>query len=168
MFWLSFGVTAVGAIACSLASILEKSSITESEQALRSLKKQSQARQRELENYQSQCQAAYSLSQYVELYNLVFQTAQACALHYKEQEKLLSMLNERMTKSITSRLALMRQQEQATDDQRQTLDQQLAILQNDAHKALDEFERIEAQRQESQQQLRLFCELLLELQMYLE
>lgn len=168
MFWLGFGVTAVGAIAYSLASILEKHSLTESEHALMGLKKQSQARQRELENYQRQCQAAYSLSQYVELYELIFQAAQACASQHEQQEQLLFMLNGRMTKSITCRLALMHQQEQVTDVQRQTLDQQLTILQEDANKALDEFERVEAQRQESQQQLRLFCELLLKLQVYLE
>lgn len=57
------------------------------------------------------------------------------------------MLNERTTKSITSRLALMHQQEQACADQKQTLDQQFTIVQDDAKKALDEFERVEAQRQ---------------------
>lgn len=111
---------------------------------------------------------AYSLSQYVELYSLVSQSAQACASQYEEQEQLLFVLNERMTKSITSRLALMRQQEQVCNHQKQTLDQQFAIVQDDAKKALEEFERVEAQRQETEQQLRTFCELIQQLQAYLE
>ncbi|WP_394210503.1 hypothetical protein [Psychrobacter piscatorii] len=167
MFWLGFGITAVGAIACSLASMFEQDSRAESQQALSRLKKERQARQRELEDYQRQCQAASSLSQYVALYRLVSQAAQACASQYEEQEQLLFMLNERMTKSITTRLALMRQQDQTCSDQK-TLDQQFAIVQDDAKKALDEFERVEAQRQETEQQLRMFCELIQELQVYLE
>lgn len=167
MFWLGFGVTAVGAIACALASMFEQDSQIESQQALHQLKRESQARQRELEDYQRQCQAAYSLSQYVALYRLVSQAAQACASQYEEQEQLLFMLNERMTKSITTRLALMRQQDQTCSDQK-TLDQQFAIVQDDAKKALDEFERVEAQRQKTEQQLRMFCELIQQLQAYLE
>ena len=167
MFWLGVGITAAGAIACSLASMLERDSLTESQQALNQLKKQSQARQREIEDYQHQCQAAYSLSQYVQLYSIVSQAAQACASQYNEQEQLLFMLNKRMTKSITARLALMRHQDQACGDQ-ETLDQQFAIVQDDAKKALDEFERVEAQRQETEQQLRMFCELIQQLQAYLE
>lgn len=167
MFWLGFGITAVGAIACSLASMFEQDSQIESQQALHQLKRESQARQRELENYQRQCQAAYSLSQYIELYSLVSQAAQACASQYEEQEQLLFMLNERMTKSITARLALMRQQDKACGDQK-TLDQQFTIVQDDAKKALEEFERVEAQRQETEQQLLMFCELIQELQAYLE
>lgn len=131
-------------------------------------KKERQSRQRELEDYQRQCRPAYSLSQYVELYRLVLQSAQACASQYEEQEQLLFMLNERMTKSITARLALMRQQAQACDDQKRTLDQQFAIVQDDAKKALQEFERVEAQRQETEQQLRIFCDLIQQLQAYLE
>ncbi|WP_201634039.1 hypothetical protein [Psychrobacter immobilis] len=168
MFWLGFGITAVGGIACSLASMFEQDSQIESQQALHRLKRESQARQHELENYQRQCQAAYSFSQYVALYSLVSQPAQACASQYEEQEQLLFMLNERMTKSITSRLALMRQQDQACANQKRTLDQQFAIVQNDAKKALDEFERVEAQRQETEQQLLMFCELIQELQLYIE
>lgn len=168
MFWLGFGITAVGAIACALASMFEQDSLTESQQALSRLKKERQSRQRELEDYQRQCRAAYSLSQYVELYHLVSQSAQACASQYEQQEQLLFMLNERMTKSITARLALIRQQAQACDDQKQTLDQQFAIVQDDAKKALDEFERVEAQRQETEQQLRMFCDLIQQLQAYLE
>lgn len=167
MFWLGFGITAVGAIACALASMFEQDSLTESQQALSRLKKERQSRQRELEDYQRQCRAAYSLSQYVELYRLVLQSAQACASQYEEQEQLLFMLNERMTKSITTKLALMRQQDQTCSDQK-TLDQQFAIVQDDAKKALDEFERVEAQRQKTEQQLRMFCELIQELQVYLE
>lgn len=168
MFWLGFGITAVGAIACALASMFEQDSLTESQQALSRLQKERQSRQRELEDYQRQCRAAYSLSQYVELYRLVSQSAQACASQYEEQEQLLFMLSERMTKSITARLALMRQQAQACDDQKRTLDQQFAIVQDDAKKALDEFERVEAQRQETEQQLRMFCDLIQQLQAYLE
>ncbi|GAB2633910.1 hypothetical protein [Psychrobacter pocilloporae] len=168
MFWLGFGITAVGAIACALASMFEQDSLTESQQALSHLKKERQSRQRELEDYQRQCQAASSLSQYVALYRLVSQAAQACASQYEEQEQLLFMLNERMTKSITTRLALMRQQDQACDDQKRTLDQQFAIVQDDAKKALEEFERVEAQRQETEQQLRIFCDLIQQLQAYLE
>lgn len=168
MLWLGFGITAVGAIACALASMFEQDSLTESQQALSRLKKERQSRQRELEDYQRQCRAAYSLSQYVELYRLVLQSAQACASQYEEQEQLLFMLNERMTKSITARLALIRQQAQACDDQKRTLDQQFAIVQDDAKKALDEFERVEAQRQETEQQLRMFCDLIQQLQAYLE
>ena len=168
MFWLGFGITAVGAIACALASMFEQDSLTESQQALSRLKKERQSRQRELEDYQRQCRAAYSLSQYVELYRLVLQSAQACASQYEEQEQLLFMLNERMTKSITARLALMRQQAQACEDQKRTLDQQFAIVQDDAKKALEEFERVEAQRQETEQQLRMFCDLIQQLQAYLE
>ncbi|WP_201549389.1 hypothetical protein [Psychrobacter sp. Pi2-1] len=160
MFWLGFGITAVDAIACSLASMFEQDSRAESQQALSRLKRESQARQRDLEDYQRQCQAAYSLSQYVALYRLVSQAAQACASQYEEQEQLLFMLNERMTKSITARLALMRQQDQACANQKRTLSQQFAIAQDDAKKALDEFERVEAQRQETEQQLRMFCELI--------
>ncbi|MCG3858826.1 hypothetical protein [Psychrobacter sp. Ps2] len=167
MFWLGFGVTAVGAIASSLASMFEQDSQIESQQALHQLKRESQARQRDLEDYQRQCQAAYSLSQYVALYSFVSQAAQACASQYEEQEQLLFMLNKRMTKSITARLALMRHQDQACGDQ-ETLDQQFAIVQDDAKKALDEFERVEAQRQETEQQLRMFCELIQQLQAYLE
>lgn len=168
MFWLGFGITAVGAIACSLASMLERDSLKESQQALNQLKKQSQARQRELEDYQHQCQAAYSLSQYVALYRLVSQAAQACAAQYEEQEELLFMLNGRMTQSITARLALMRRQGQATDDQDQILAQQFAIVQDDAKKALDEFKSIEAQQKETEQQLRMFCELIQQLQWYIK
>lgn len=168
MFWLGFGITAVGAIACSLASMFEQDSLTESQQALNRLKKERQSRQRELEDYQRQCRAAYSLSQYVKLYSLVSQTAQACASQYEEQEQLLFMLNERMTKSITSRLALMRQQEQACDDQKRTLDQQFAIVQDDTKEAWDEFEYVEAQRQETEQQLHMFCELIQQLKAHLE
>ena len=168
MFWLGFGITAVGAIACALASMFEQDSLTESQQALSRLKKERQSRQRELEDYQRQCRAAYSLSQYVELYRLVSQSAQACASQYEEQEQLLFMLNERMTKSITARLALMSQQAQACEDQKRTLDQQFAIVQDDAKKALREFERVEAQRQETEQQLRMFCDLIQQLQAYLE
>lgn len=174
MFWLGFGITAVGAIACSLASMFEQDSLIESQEALHRLEQEAQARQYELEDYQRQCQVAYSLSQYVELYSLVSQAAQAaqaaqaCMSQYEEQEQLLFMLNERMTKSITSRLALMRQQAQVYDDQKQTLDQQFAIVQDDAKKALEEFERVEAQRQETEQQLRMFCELIQQLQAYLE
>lgn len=62
----------------------------------------------------------------------------------------------------------MRQQAQACDDQKRTLDQQFAIVQDDAKKALDEFERVEAQRQETKQQLRMFCDLIQQLQAYLE
>lgn len=167
MFWLGFGITAVGAIACSLVSMFEQNSRAESQQALHRLKRESQVRQRELEDYQRQCQAASSLSQYVALYRLVSQAAQACASQYEEQEQLLFMLNERMTKSITARLALMRQQDQTCSDQK-TLGQQFAIVQDDAKKALDEFERVEAQRQETEPQLRMFCELIQELQVYLE
>lgn len=167
MFWLGFGITAVGAIACSLVSMFEQNSRAESQQALYRLKRESQVRQRELEDYQRQCQAASSLSQYVALYRLVSQAAQACASQYEEQEQILFMLNERMTKSITARLALMRQQDQTCSDQK-TLGQQFAIVQDDAKKALDEFERVEAQRQETEQQLRMFCELIQELQVYLE
>lgn len=168
MFWLGFGVTAVGAIACTLASMFEHHSRTESQQALHRLKKEGQARQRELENYQRQCQAAYSLSQYVALYTLVSQAAQACASQYEQQEQLLFMLNGRMTQSVTSRLALMSQQEKTSDDQKQALDQKFTIVRDDAKKALDEFERVEAQRQETEQQLRVFCELLQQLKAHLE
>ncbi|MGP5437411.1 hypothetical protein [Psychrobacter alimentarius] len=168
MFWLGFGITAVGAIAYSLANMFEQDSLIESQEAFHQLEKEAQARQYELEDYQRQCQVAYSLSQYVELYSLVSQAAQACVSQYEEQEQLLFMLNERMTKSITSRLALMRQQAQVYDDQKQTLDQQFAIVQDDAKKALEEFERVEAQRQETEQQLRMFCELIQQLQAYLE
>lgn len=168
MFWLGVGITAAGAIACSLASMLERDSLTESQQALNQLKKQSQARQREIEDYQHQCQAAYSLSQYVQLYSIVSQAAQACASQYNEQEQLLFMLNGRMTQSITARLALMHRQGQATDDQDQILDQQFAIVQDDAKKTLDEFESIEAQQKESEQQLHMFCELIQQLQLYIE
>ena len=40
MFWLGFGITAVGAIACALASMFEQDSLTESQQALSRLKKE--------------------------------------------------------------------------------------------------------------------------------
>lgn len=40
-----------------------------------------------------------------------------------------------MTQSITSRLTLMNQQEKASDDQKQTLDQKFAIVRDDAKKA---------------------------------
>jgi len=134
---------------------------------LHQIKRESQARQRELEDYQRQCQAAYSLSQYVTLCRLASQVAQACASRYEEQEQLLFMLNKRMTKSITAKLTLMRQQDQACANQK-TLDQQFAIVQGNAKKALHEFERIEAQRKETEQQLRMFCELIQQLQVYLE
>ena len=58
MLWLGFGITAVGAIACALASMFEQDSLTESQQALSRLKKERQSRQRELEDYQRQCRAA--------------------------------------------------------------------------------------------------------------
>lgn len=56
MFWLGFGVTAVSGIAYALASMFEQHSRTESQQALHRLEKEGQARQRELEDYQRQCQ----------------------------------------------------------------------------------------------------------------
>lgn len=56
MFWLGFGITAVGAIACSLASMFEQDSLIESQEALHRLEQEAQARQYELEDYQRRCQ----------------------------------------------------------------------------------------------------------------